>query len=107
MPPEVELANWPAAVVTDVAALPAFIVSMPLVVRVPLPVIVLVPLTPRVIPPLAVIPPVNDMLPPLELRLKVPAPIEVVLVVEMLPVAFTVKEVRLLLSVPIVSVVAP
>ncbi len=93
--------------VTDVAALPALIVSMPLVDNVPDPLIVLLPLTPRVMPPLAVIPPPRLKMPPLEVRFKLPLPMDTEVVVSMAPLASTVKELGVPDRFPNVIVVPP
>ncbi len=91
-PPEVVLASCAAAVVTEVAAVPALIVSMPPVVRSPDPDIVLVPLTPRVMPPLAVIGLDKVMAPADVVREMLPDPREMVEVVAKLPAALIVND---------------
>ncbi len=70
-----------------VAALPALIVSNPLVLNVPEPVMVSLPDTPKVMPPLAVIPPPRLTLPPVVLMVKLPEPTETEDVVIRLPAA--------------------
>ncbi len=64
-PPLVVLVNCPTAVVSEVAPLPAVIVSMPDEVSRPEPVIVPAPAVAKVIPPLAVVAPLMEMLLPL------------------------------------------
>ncbi len=106
-PPLVVLVSCAAAVVTDVAAVPALIVNVPVVLNVPEPDMVLEPLTPRVMPPLAVIPPPKLRLPPDDVNEILPEPTDTLELVSMPPVALTVRDEGVPASVPSVSVEAP
>ncbi len=93
--------------VSDVAAVPALTVNVPLVASVPVPVMVLLPLTPKVMPPLAVIllllkPTLPDEL----VKLKLPEPrLSAGDVIP--PMAFIVMALGDPDTVPIVILVAP
>ncbi len=106
-PPEVVLVSCAAAVVTEVAAEPALIVSVPPVVRSPDPDIVLEPLTPRVMPPLAVIGFDIVIAPPDVVNEMLPDPREMVEEVARLPAVLTVNDDGVPTIVPSVKAVLP
>ncbi len=113
-PLPVVLVTWPAAVVSDVAAVPVLTVSKPLVVIRPPTTSVLLPVTPKVTPPLAVTVLVKSIPPPEVLRLKEPEPKLMAEESLIFPPAETVSELgvpdivpRARLALPCVIVVAP